>query len=363
MKNRPLARLALLSFAAAVAFACGKSAPPAGAGSAAPAPAGPKELHVLNWAEYFADDVLPGFEKEFGCRVIYDNFESSEGLRAKLDRVPSGYDVVFPSDEILPGLIADGKLEPLDPTKLPGIQNLASRFLAMPFDPTNAYSLPYMWGLTGIAYDTKKEKRPPDSWAVLFDPKVSTRATLLDDPREVFVSALRLDGRELETADPAAIAKAKERILGSKPKAWNSQPQSMLLAGDVTIAHMFHGDAAQVASEEGASIGFVVPKEGGTIWFDNMAIAKGSKEIDLAHAFIDYLLRPEIAAKNTNFKKYPNPNEAARPFIEKGVLENPMIYPTEADLARCRPLGALTPEARQAMLDAWADIKARGGGE
>ena len=301
--------------------------PPEARKDAAPAPASGGELHILNWAEYFADTTIPNFEKECGCKVIYDNFESGEALRAKLDHVPSGYDVVFPSDEVVPPLVTGGKLEALDMTKLPNFKNISKTFRGMSYDPQNAYTVPYMWGLTGIGWDKKKVKPAPDSWAVMFDPKNGNRMTLLDDPRENFTAALRLEGaKDLTGVTPEQIARAKKRIAAVKPKAWNSQPQSMLIQGDVVLAPIFNGDAAQVAAE-GIDLGFVIPKEGGTIWFDNMAIAKGSKRIDLAHRFIDYLMRPEVAAANTNFKKYPNPNEAAKPFIDKAILEQPHDLP------------------------------------
>jgi spermidine/putrescine transport system substrate-binding protein len=322
------------------------------------APASGGELHILNWAEYFADSTIPNFEKECGCKVIYDNFESGEALRAKLDHVPSGYDVVFPSDEVVPPLVTEGKLEALDQTKLPNLKHISKTFRGMSYDPENRFTVPYMWGLTGIGYDKKKVKPTPDSWGVMLDPKKGNLMTLLDDPRETFTAALRLEGaKDLTSVTPEQIAKAKKRIAAVKPKAWNSQPQSMLIQGDVVLSQMFNGDAAQVAAE-GIDFGFVIPKEGGTIWFDNMAIAKGSKQIALAHRFIDYLMRPEVAAANTNFKKYPNPNDAAKPFIEPAILNNPMIYPPESEVARCKVLGDVAPDVRKQIMDAWADIKA-----
>jgi spermidine/putrescine transport system substrate-binding protein len=340
--------------AALILGACTSKPPALGVGAAPP---GEGELHVLNWAEYFAEGTIPGFEKECRCSVIYDNFESGDALRAKLDHVPSGYDVVFPSDEVVPQLVAEGKLERLDHTKLPGLENLASSFLGMPYDRENAFTVPYMWGLTGIAYNKKAVPKAPDSWAAVIDPKAGSRLTLLDDPREVFAAALRLDGLgDLGGVGPERVEQARKRIAAVRPRAWNSQPQAMLIQGDVDLAQMFSGDAAQVASE-GIDLGFVVPREGGTIWFDNMAVAKGSTRIDLAHRFIDYLLRPDVAAANTNFKKYPSPNRAARSLVQPEILANPMIYPSEADVARCQVLGDLRPEVRKRIMDAWARIK------
>jgi spermidine/putrescine transport system substrate-binding protein len=314
--------------------------------SGAPTP----ELHVLIWAEYLDDGLVKGFEKEFNCRVVLDNFDSGEALRAKIEKPPSGFDVVVPSDEVLPGFVADGLLEKLDMAKLANYHNIAPAFRGLPFDPKNEYSVPFHWGLTGIACDSKGTK--PDSWAAMFE----AAGAILDDPREVFAAALRLDGAELSTATADQIEKAKARIANAKPKAWNSQPQDMLVKGDVSIAMIYSGDAAQVMTNR-PGIAFVVPKEGGTIWFDNLAIAKGSKQADLAHKFIDYLMRADVAAANTNFKKYPSPNEAAKPKIDKAILENPTIYPPEDVLKRCKPLGDMKPEMRKKLLEAWGEIK------
>jgi len=314
------------------------------------------ELHLLIWSEYLDQSLIEEFEKEANAVVVVDNFDSSEALRAKIDHVPSGFDVVVPSDEILPDLVADGKLEKLDMTKLPNFKNIGAGFRGLSYDPNNEYSVPFHWGATGIAYDVKKLATPPNSWATLFDARSSAAGTILDDPREVFAAALRLDGAALDTLTPDQLAKAKKRILGAKPKAWDSQPQKMLIQGDIAIAQMYNGDVAQVADERG-DIAFVIPKEGGTLWFDNLSIAKGSTQVELAHKFLDFIMRPEVAGKNTNFKKYPSPNEAAKPFIDKAILENTMIYPTEADLMRCTTLGTMKSEAKKLMLEAWAEVR------
>ena len=316
--------------------------------------AGP-ELHILNWGEYFADDTIAKFEKESGCRVIYDKFDSPEALRAKLDHTPSGYDVVFPSDELVPSLAAGGKLEKLDLSKLPNFKNIAAAFKGLGYDAKNEWSVPYMWSTTGIAYNRERVKPAPDSWAAIFDAKIQDHLSILEDPREVFAAALRLDGCDLAALTPEMIDKAKARLLGVKPKLVNGQPQDAMRKADVWIAQMYGGDAAQV----GESVGYVIPKEGGTFWVDNICIAKGSTRIDLAHKFIDFLMRADVAAANSNYKKYPSPNEAAKPMINKAILENPTIYPPADVLARCKLLGEMKPELKKRLMDAWGEFNAK----
>jgi spermidine/putrescine-binding protein len=312
-------------------------------------------LHILTWANYFAKDTVANFEKEFRCAVKVDYMESSESLRTKLAGGTSGYDVVFPSDEVMAGLIAQGLLDSLDSAKLPNLKNIASKFRSLPFDPKNIHSVPYLWGTTAIAYHKEKIHPPPDSWAALWDPKWANRVTLLDDAREVFAAAVRLDGGDLQA--PQAIEKAEKRFSGWKPLAYESSPRDLLINGDAWIAQCFSGDALQAADELPGKIGYVIPKEGGTLWIDNLCLAKGAPQPSLAHKFIDYLLRPEVSAAISNEMHFANPNEAAAKFINRKTLENRLANPGEDDLKRLQLLPGLTPGRKKALDDAWARVK------
>jgi len=330
------------------------------AGTACPKSRTP-ELHVLNWSEYFARDTLSGFEREAGCRVVLDYIVSSEELRAKLARTPSGYDVVFPSDEVMPGLISGGALERLDHARLANLGNLDPRFRGLPFDPRNEHSVPYMWGTTGLAYSKDRVKPAPDSWAHLLDPAGSDHATLLDDALEVFAAAMRAAGDDPDAPSPASIERAKKRLLALRPLAFESAPKRMLIVGDAWIAQCFSGDALQAATagERTSELAYVIPREGGTLFIDNMCIAKGASEPGLAHRFIDYLLRPEVAAAVTNELRFPSANAAARAFVKKEILDDRLVYPGSEELARCRLLREPAPELRRMIFDAWAEVKRR----
>lgn len=314
------------------------------------------ELHLLIWPDYLAEDTVRNFEKEFGCRVTVDDIESSETLRARLEGGRSGFDVVVPSDEVVPAFIRGGLLEKLDPQKLPNLKNLSARFRGPAYDPQNEYSVAYMWGTTGIAYNKEKVSPAPDSWGALWDPKHANRVTMLGDAREVFAAALWAQGVAAPLTSES-VEKAKRKLLERKPLAYESSPRKMLVDGDAWISHAFNGDAIQAA--DAAPIGYVIPKEGGTLWIDNLAIAKGSPSPDLAHAFIDYLLRPEVSAAITNRRYFANPNDAARKFIKKEILENAWVYPSEEDLKRCALLREPSPEVKKKLDDAWAEVKGR----
>jgi spermidine/putrescine transport system substrate-binding protein len=321
----------------------------AGCGPAEP------ELRLLTWPDYFAERTIRNFEKSAGCRVKIDYIENSETLRTKLDGGASGYDVVMPSDEVVPQLAARGLVEKLDASKLPNLKNLAPRWRGLACDPKGEFSVPYTIGSTGIAYRKDLLPEPPTSWAALWDPKNAGAVALLDDAREALSASMRLDGAVAPT--PEAIAKAAKRFAGWKPRAWDSNPKALLVNGDVKLAQCYSGDALQAAADSGGKVAFVIPKEGGTLWFDNLCIAKGAKQRDLAHAFINHLLEAHTSAAITNERRFGNPNEAARAHISKEILSNPLIFPTDDDLKRLDDLPPLGPDVKKALDAAWAGIR------
>lgn len=317
------------------------------------------ELFVLTWADYFAPDTISNFEKEFGCKVHVTTFDSSESLRGKLAQGASGYDVIFPSDEVIPSFIQKGYLEKLDLSKIPNLKNLNPYFRDLPYDAENQYSVAYMWGTTGIAYNKEKVSPPPDSWAALWDPKTLDHATHLDDAQEVFSAAMWWNGDDALKMTPETIERAKKKILGKKPMAYDAAPRKRLLSGQAWISHIYSGDALQAASaeERPADIGYVIPKEGGQLWVDNLCIAKGAPNPDLAHVFMNYLLRGDVSAAITEEVMFANPNDAAREHLPKEILEDPFIFPPESELERALVLPEPPPEIKKLLDAAWAEVR------
>lgn len=304
-----------------------------GAGGAAMADLGPieKELNIYNWSDYIAEDTVPNFEKEFGVKVTYDTYESNEDMVAKLQAGASGYDIVVPSGYIVPVLTATNLIAPINRKYIPNWSNVAPIFINPPNDPNNGHTVPWQWGTTGYAYRTDKISAAPESWAIFFDPKYRRKMTMMDDGREVIGSMLRYRGHSLNSIDPAELAAAKTDAVAAKRnlKAYISAPvKGQLISGDVWIAQLWNGDTQQAKVEQ-PNIGYILPKEGCTIWTDSLCIPTSAPHKRAAHEFMNYILRPDVGAKISTFTGYGSPNQAA-----VAVMTNPVPYPTAEEMKR-----------------------------
>jgi spermidine/putrescine-binding protein len=358
----PSARRTLLTIAAlALALAatgCKKDA----ADPAADASATDKTVNALLFTEYVPKDVIEDFRKETGITVNVGTIESNEQLLQKLaaGASVSDYDVVNASDYMVKRLADPQLLRKLDRAKLPGLANLDPACLGKPFDPGNEYSVPLFWGLTGIGYSRKAVGGDVDSWAAVFDPKFKGKIVMLDDPRELLAAALRLAGKGVNERDPATLEAAKAALKRQHPlvlKYDTDQFAEKLAAGDATIAQGFNGQFAKEIKKN-ADLAFVVPKEGGTLWIDHLCVPTAARRSANAHAFIDYLMRPDVAARLANYAAYGSANKAARPKIDPARLNDPVVYPPADVLARCavmEDLGAANKMADTLM----EDIKAK----
>jgi len=296
-----------------------------------------KELHIFNWADYLDPDVLTDFQKEYGVKVTMDVYDNNEDMIAKVRPGNSGYDVVFPSDYAVDIMAREKLLEKLDKSLLPNFAHLKPENLNLYYDKGNVYSIPYNLGLTGIAYNKSKITTPPDSWGILFDPaqvkQYQGEVSMLDDSREVPGAALKYLGKSLNDTDPADLEKAKQLILDQKPfiSGYDSSNFGRNLAsGQVVLAHAYNNTAlqARVGVSGGdqpysgnPDIAFFFPKEGGTIWQDNACILSSSRNKYTAHVFLNYLMRPEVAAKNTKFNLGVTPNADADKLLPADLQE------------------------------------------
>lgn len=281
-------------------------------------------LHVFNWDNYLNPAVIKDFEREFGVRVVEDKFASNEDMLAKLQAGAGGYDVVVPSDYAVRILIRQNLLAKLDHAQLPNLEHLAPRFRNPAYDPQLDYSVPYLWGTTGIGYSRKGTARigAPASWDDLFNPaklkRYRGRVSMLNDMREAIGAALIYKGYSPNSTNPVQLAAARRLLLAQKPllaKYDSEGYEDSLVAGETLLAHGWSGELF-TAQKENDDVEFVVPKEGSFLFVDNLVVPKTSTRRPLAERFINYLLRPEVAAKNSSFLSYPTPNAAAKPLLD-----------------------------------------------
>jgi spermidine/putrescine transport system substrate-binding protein len=290
-----------------------------------------KELHIYNWSDYIADDTVPNFEKEFGVKVTYDTYESNEEMVAKLQAGATGYDIIVPSGYIIPVLVATDLIDPINRKYLTNWGNVSPIFQNLPTDPNNTNTVPWQWGTSGIAYRTDKLKVPIDSWSVFHDQRFNRKMTMMDDGREVIGAMLRYRGHSLNSTDPQQLAQSKKDAIEAKKhlKAYISAPvKAQLISGDVWISQLWNGDTTQAKVEQ-PNLGYVIPKEGCTIWGDSMCVPKTAPNKRAAHEWMNYILRPEVGAALSDATGYGTPNAAAAK-----LMKNPVPYPTEDELKR-----------------------------
>jgi spermidine/putrescine transport system substrate-binding protein len=326
-----MARREFLTWCAAAGMAAcrdRRTGPPAGSPELGPIE---NRLNLYNWSDYIAPEVIPAFEREFGVQVNYDTYESSEELVAKLQAGASGYDLVVPTTYAVTALLSADLLAPLSPRYLPNLANVAPLFRRLAFDLENRHTVPWQWGMTGIAWRTDRVSEPPASWGVFLEERYRGKMTMLDDLRDVIGAFLKLRGHSLNSVDPGQLESARADAAAAKAnlKAYLSAPvKGQLIAGDVWIAQLWNGDAAQAAREE-PRIAWVLPEEGSTLWIDSLAVPRSAPHPRAAHEFMNFILRPDIGAAISRTTGYGTPNHAAM-----AMLENPVPYPTERQLAR-----------------------------
>jgi spermidine/putrescine transport system substrate-binding protein len=320
--------------------------------------AGERRLNVYNWENYVAASTIPDFEREFHCTVRYATYGSAEELLAKVFSGNSGWDVVFPSNSFVEPMRQLDLLLKLDHQRLPNLANLDFRFKQPAWDPQLEYSVPYMHSATGILY-AKSVSRTPLAWADLWTDSYSRRTTMLDDPAEVFGACLKKIGASVNSLDERQLQAARDWAVMQKPllRAYlNEEVRDQIVAGDVLVAQMW-AQVAQVAIDNSPNLAFSFPAEGFPLYADNSVILRESKHQDLAYRFLDYLLRPEVAAKIAIEMRTATVNGAARALLPASQRENTVLYPTPDVLARGEWFKAL-PAATQRLRDRyWTEIK------
>ena len=296
-----------------------------------PALAGGGKIHVYNWTEYIADDVIADFQKETGIRVIYTTFDSNESMYAKIKLTRGkGYDLTFPSTYFVHRMRKQGLLHPIEPSKLPNLKHADPLLMDKPYDPKNKFSIPYVWGSTGLIYNsTRVKKESIQSWKDLWKPEFKNRLVMNDDLREVFGVGLILNGYSINDRNPAHIKAAYESLRQLLPniRVFSGDSPKLPMLNLETHAGMTWNGEAYMANQEMPSIQYAYPREGAIFWVDSMVIPRGAQNIEGAHAFINFILRPDIAKRICEYVGFAPANKDALALMEPELKNNPMIFP------------------------------------
>lgn len=291
---------------------------------------GGNTLTIYNWGDYVDPDLLKKFEKESGIKVIYQTFDSNEAMMTKIEQGGTTFDIAVPSDYAISKMREENLLIPLDKAKLPNMKYLNPRFMDLSFDPNNTYSMPYFWGTLGIIYNKKMiQDIPFTSWNDLWRPELKNQILLIDGAREVMGLGLNSLGYSLNSTDEAQLQEALMKLKEMTPnvKAIVGDEIKILMAGDEAgVAVTFSGEAAEML-DQNEDLEYVIPKEGSNLWFDNMVIPKTAKNVDGAHKFINFMLKPENAAQNAEYVGYATPSEAAVKLLPKEISGDERFYP------------------------------------
>ncbi|TIP88979.1 MAG: polyamine ABC transporter substrate-binding protein [Mesorhizobium sp.] len=333
-------------------------------------------VNVYNWSDYIDSSIIEDFTKETGIKVTYDTFDSNELLETKLLAGGSGYDVVVPTANFLARQIQAGVFQKLDKSKLPNISHMWDVILerTAKYDPGNEYSINYMWGTVGLGYNVKKVQEALgtdkiDSWDVFFNPEKLAKLKdcgvyVLDSPSDILPNAFKYLGIDPETTSLDDFAKAEEVMLKIRPyirKFHSSEYINALANGDICLAVGWSGDVFQARdrateANQGVEIAYSVPKEGAEMWFDQMAIPADAQHVGEAHEFLNYMMKPEVIAKASNYVFYANGNKASQQFIDKEILEDPAIYPDEATLAKLFTIAPYDSKTQRVVTRTWTKI-------
>ncbi len=315
-------------------------------------------LNVFNWSSYIDPETVPSFEREFRCRVRYGIYESNEEMLARVMSGNSGWDIVFPTDYLVIPMRMNGLLAEIQHKRLPNLQYLEPAFQRPQWDPDLQWSVPYMVTAAGIAYN-RKLTPPPDAWADLWNPRLRGRITMLDDPFDVMGACLKKLRRSVNESDPAKLRAAQRQALDQKPlvRAYiNAEVRDQLVSGDVLAAQMWN-TTAQQAIDASPEIAFAYPSEGYAVYPDAMVILRESRHRELAHAFIDYMLRPKIAAANALAARTTTTNRGARALFPEAFRDNPTLYPSPDVQARGEWALTMSPQTQRLRDRLWTEIK------
>jgi spermidine/putrescine transport system substrate-binding protein len=332
--------------------------------AATPTPTPPRlaeELIFYDWEEDIPQSVLDGFTEEYGVRVTYLTYEAQEDALANI-QAGKVYDVVVLDNDYIPEFVRRDLLAEIDYRNVPNFKNISASFRDLAYDPGNKHSLPFNWGTTGLVIRSDLVEKPVTRWADLWQLADAHKIAMRDEPRDQLGAALKSLGYSINTEDPDELEKALEHLLEIRPQVVVVDPYAeavipLLVSGEVVAVIGWAEDALE-GREEHESIVYVLPEEGPMLWGDNFVIPTNSPRKVTAEVFLNYLLRPQVAAQIVNENTYASANESASPYIDPEIRDDPVIFPSSEDLANAEIYLPLTAEGEALYQDTWQRFKA-----
>ena len=320
-------------------------------------------LNLFIWSEYIDPAVVADFEKQFDCKVNIDLYEDVESMLAKVQGGGGSlYDVVVPSDHVVTAMIKLNLLAPLRHQNIPNLKNLDAKFTHPPYDRDNQFTVAYQWGTLCVFARQTTDKPFPQTWGIFMDPQQQPGSFLLiDSPRDLIGVALKYKGYSVNPTDPKQLKEARDLIIAAKKRSLGFDgsvgAKNKVLAKSVKAAIVYSGEGVKGMAEDKGTVYFI-PKEGGIIWVDNLAVLAKAPHRELAEKFINFLLDPKVGARLSNFIQYSSPNKAAKDLISREDLKNPAIYPTPEIMSRLEFLEDLGSKMRL-YDEIWTQVKAK----
>lgn len=290
-----------------------------------------RQVVVYNWGDYIDPEVNKMFTEETGIKVVYSDYATNEEMYSKVESGTVNYDVLFPSEYMIEKMINKDMLAKLDLTKIPNYEKVDERFKSLPYDPNNEYAVPYMWGTMGIVYNKTMVDDLVDSWNILWDEKYAQEIFMYDSERDSIMVALKKLGYSMNTRDEKELEAAKEELIKQAPLVLayvGDEGKNKMINGEAALMLAWAGDAMLMLSEN-PDLEYVIPKEGSNYFVDSIVIPKDAPHMEEAHEYINFLCRPDIAAKNAEYIGYSTPISEARALLPEEVRNSEVAYPSE----------------------------------
>jgi spermidine/putrescine transport system substrate-binding protein len=323
-------------------------------------------LNVFNWGEYIDMDVIKQFEDEYGIKVNYTTYATNEELYSKLKNSSANYDVVIPSDYMIGRLIAEDMLEKLDFSNIPNYEHIMDYYIerSRDFDRHNEYSVPYTWGTVVLIYNTEfVDEEDTDSWEILWNDKYDGKIIMFDNSRDAFGIALKKLGYSLNTTDERELNYAAEELKKQRDLVqgyFMDEIFDKMIGGEAWIAPYYAGDALYMM-DDNPNLATAYPEEGTNMFIDSLCIPKGARNKESAEKFINFMIRPDIAAQISEYIGYATPNSGALELLDEEITDCEIVYPSYEILANTEMFSNLPEETNKLIDSLWIEVRGSSG--